>query len=73
MNLFDFIGAQNGMQSLGGLSSLSTNDGAGGFRAMLDMAAKHRVPDVGSVAKEMMTNAPEGVTQLFKGPWNFGE
>lgn len=76
MNLFDFIGAQNGRQALGGLSSLDMSDAKGGVRSMIDMAMKHQMKgfdDIGSVAKEMMTNAPEGVTQLFKGPWNFGE
>lgn len=76
MNLFDFIGAQSGSQSLGGLSSLGMNDRGGGLRSMIDIAQKHQIhgfEDIGSVAKELMTNAPEGVTQLFKGPWNFGE
>lgn len=71
MNVFGMLGSMSG-SSLGGLSSLDLNDRAGGFRTMIDMAQKHQVHSMGDIMKEFMTNAPEGVSQFTKGPWNFG-
>lgn len=58
------------------LGSIATQSGAdnassGGIRSMIDIANKHQLRSVGDYMKDLMTNAPPGVTQLTKGPWNF--
>lgn len=71
MNIFDMIKGGAG-SSLGGLGSLG-NDHLGGFRTFIDMAQRNpNMSHLGDLMKEFMTNAPEGVSQLTKGPWNFG-
>lgn len=47
------------------------NDSSGGFRGFFDLAKG--MPNIGDMMKELMTNAPHGVTQFTKAPWNFNE
>ena len=47
------------------------NDSSGGFRTFFDLAKG--TPNIGDMMKELMMNAPRGVTQVTKAPWNFNE
>lgn len=59
MNIFDQLG--------------SMNDSSGGIRGFLDLARQGGGFNFDTLAREVMTNAPHGVTQLTKAPWNFNE
>lgn len=70
MDLWSMLGEMS-QGSLGGAKSASMNESSGGFRTMIDIAQRNQIHNMGDIVKNLMTNAPSGVAQFTKGPWNF--